>query len=92
MTQHKDMTQHNKKIIPLINLDVNQEGIIQALEGGAHFQNRLQALNIRIGKRIKKISKNPFRGPIVIEVDRSQVALGHGMAKKVMIEIEDKKS
>ena len=92
MTHHSDITQNRKKIIPLIKLDINQEGIIHALEGGANFQNRLQALNIRIGKRIRKISKNPFRGPIVIEIDRSQVALGHGMAKKVMIEVEDRKS
>jgi len=81
-----------KQVIPLSKMDVNQEGIINTLEGGTGFQTRLQALNIRIGKRIKKISTNPFRGPIVVEVDRSRVAIGHGMAKKVMVEIINQKS
>ena len=73
-------------------MDVDQEGIITALEGGVHFQERLQALNIRIGKRIKKISTTPFRGPVVVEVDQSRVAIGHGMAKRVMVEVMDQKS
>lgn len=80
-----------KKIMPLANMDINQEGIIYTLEGGAGFRARLQALNIRIGKRIKKISTNPFRGPIVVEVDSARVAIGYGMAQKVMVEIIDHK-
>lgn len=80
-----------KKVMPLANMDVNQEGLIFALEGGAGFQTRLQALNLRIGKRIKKISTTPFRGPIVVEVDSAQVAIGYGMAQKVMVEIIDQK-
>ena len=81
-----------KKIKPLAGMDVNQEGIIYRLEGGAGFRSRLQALNIRIGKQIKKISTTPFRGPIVVEVDRSRVAIGYGMAQKVMVEIIDQKN
>jgi ferrous iron transport protein A len=81
------MTQNEKRIISLSKMGVNQSGIISSLEGGGKFQVRLQALNLRIGKRIKKISTNPFRGPIVIEIDQSRLALGHGMANKVMVEI-----
>ena len=83
------MTSDEKKIIPLSKMGVNKSGIIISLEGGAKFHARLQALNLRIGKRIKKISTNPFRGPIVVEIDRSRLALGHGMANKVMVEITE---
>lgn len=83
------MTSDEKKIIPLSKMGVNKSGIISSLEGGAKFHARLQALNLRIGKRIKKISTNPFRGPIVVEIDRSRLALGHGMANKVMVEITE---
>jgi Fe2+ transport system protein FeoA len=86
------MGQDKKNVIPLADMDVNREGIIYKLAGGAGFQARLQALNIRIGKRIKKISANPFRGPIVVEVDNSRVAIGYGMAQKVMVEVVTQKT
>ncbi|MGA1794813.1 MAG: FeoA family protein [bacterium] len=85
------MNDDEKRIIPLIKMTENQEGIIHALEGGGQFQTRLQALNIRIGKRVKKISATPFRGPVVIEVERSKVAIGHGMAQKVLVAVSDRK-
>jgi ferrous iron transport protein A len=86
------MSQKVKQIIPLADMDENQEGVIAALEGGANFQVRLQALNIRIGKHIKKISTTPFRGPIVVEVDRARVGIGYGMARKVMVEVVNQKT
>ena len=86
----KAMIQNTNLLVPLANMEVNQEGTIKSLEGGVNFHVRLQALNIRIGKRIKKISKTPFRGPIVVEVDNARVAIGHGMSKKIMVEVRDK--
>jgi ferrous iron transport protein A len=86
------MDQYKKSVIPLAEMDVNMEGVICKLDGGTDFQSRLQALNIRTGKRIKKISSNPFRGPIVVEVDSSRVAIGYGMARKVMVEIAAQKT
>ena len=87
-----DSTKKTKHILPLAQMEIDQQGIISALNGGANFNARLQALNLRIGKRIKKISSSPFRGPVVVEVDNARVALGHGMAGKVMVEVQDQKS
>jgi Fe2+ transport system protein FeoA len=28
-------------------------------------------------------------GPVTIEVDRAQIAIGFGMAKRILIEVED---
>ncbi|MBN2374294.1 ferrous iron transport protein A [bacterium] len=85
------MTNDTNLLISLANMEVNQEGIIKSLEGGANFHARLQALNIRIGKHIKKVSKAPFGGPVVVDVDNSRVAIGHGMSKKIMVEVMEKK-
>ena len=85
------MDQDKKNLIHLAEMEVKMEGVIHKLEGGAGFQTRLQALNIRVGKRIKKISANPFRGPIVVEVDSSRIAIGYGMAQKVIVEIATQK-
>ncbi len=47
--------------------------------------NRLNALGIIPGKKITKISAMLMQGPVTIEVDRAQVAIGFGMAKKIIV-------
>ena len=58
------------------------------IQGGHGVVSRLGALGIRPGKRIAKISSMFMQGPVTIQVDRAQVALGFGMAKKVIVEID----
>jgi len=53
-----------------------------------HLGHRLEALGIRPGKKITKISSAFMRGPVTIEVDRSQVAIGFGIAKRILVELE----
>ncbi len=50
--------------------------------------NRLNALGIRTGKRITKISSMLLHGPVTVRVDRSSVAIGFGMAAKIFIEVD----
>jgi ferrous iron transport protein A len=63
-----------------------QSGIVVQIQGGHGIVNRLSALGIIPGKRITKISSMLMRGPITIEIDRVQVAIGFGMANKVIVE------
>jgi len=62
-----------------------QSGTVVQIQGGRGLVNRLNALGIIPGKRITKISSMLMRGPVTIEVDRVQVAIGFGMANKVII-------
>jgi ferrous iron transport protein A len=55
------------------------------IQGGWGLVNRLNALGVIPGKRITKISSMLMRGPVTIEVDRVQVAIGFGMANKVIV-------
>lgn len=64
-------------------------GKIFEIHGGHGIVNRLASLDIRPGKVITKISSGFMRGPVTIEVDRTQVAIGFGMAKKILVEVED---
>jgi ferrous iron transport protein A len=63
-----------------------QSGIVVQIQGGHGMINRLSALGIMPGKRLTKISSMLMRGPVTIEVDRVQVAIGFGMASKIIIE------
>ncbi len=51
-----------------------------------NFKMGLENLGVRIGKEIKVISKQPY-GPITIEIDQHQIAIGRGMANKIYVEI-----
>ena len=76
------------KQIPLSRMEVRQSGIVVQIQGGRSLINRLSALGIRPGQRVTKISSMFMRGPVSIQVGNAQVAIGFGMANKIIIELE----
>lgn len=76
------------KKISLIHLKSNHKGKVSEILGGAGLQNKLMSMGLYIGKEITKLSYIGLRGPVVIRVGRSVLALGHGMAAKITIETE----
>jgi len=79
-------------MISLVEMKVNRTGIIKSLGEGVQFQAKMNSLNVRIGKKLKKISNSILKGPVVVEVDNTRVAIGWGMAKKVFLEVIDENS
>ncbi len=73
----------------LKDLRAGESGIIAQIDGGYGMVNRLAALDIRPGRKIKKLNSSFMGGPVTIEVNRAQVAIGFGMAKRIMVEVED---
>jgi ferrous iron transport protein A len=69
----------------LVDLANNEEGVILSVEGGMGAREKLEVMGIRPGKKVKKMSSQIFKGPVVIEIDGRDIALGHGLAKKVLI-------
>ncbi len=59
------------------------------MKGGHGLVNRLSALGIMPGKRITKISSTLMRGPVTVEVDRVQLAIGFGMASRIVVQLDD---
>ena len=79
-----------KMIISLTKMKPGESGTVVSLEGGRGFTMRLQHLGIRPGKRITKVSGHFWCGPVTVQVDRANVAVGFGMAERVMVEVEDR--
>ncbi|MEA3253550.1 MAG: FeoA family protein [Chloroflexota bacterium] len=73
--------------ITLARMLPGQSGIVVQIQGGPGMSNRLSSLGIRPGKRIRKVSSMLMRGPITIEIDRSQVAIGRGMANRIIVNL-----
>ena len=74
------------KQITLTQMQTGQSGVVIQIQGGHGLVNRLNALGIRAGKRITKLSSMIMRGPVTVQVDRAQVAIGFGMAKRIIVE------
>jgi len=74
--------------ITLRQMQAGQSGTVVYIDGGHGLVNRLNALGIRPGKRITKFSSMLMRGPVTIQVDRAQVAIGFGMANKIIVELD----
>ncbi len=52
-------------------------------------RSRIEEMGIRIGKNVQMIS-NGGRGPMLIKVDGSRIAMGRGMAMKILVRREEK--
>jgi ferrous iron transport protein A len=74
---------------PLTELSMDEEAEIVALQGGRGFQARLRALGLAEGQRIRKLSGVGFGGPVIVSVNRAQVAIGRGMARRVIVRGKD---
>ncbi len=75
-------------IVDLTQMKVKESGIVVSLNGGYNFILRLHNLGIRPGKKITKVGANFWRGPITVQVDKTNLALGFGMAGKIMVEVK----
>jgi ferrous iron transport protein A len=58
---------------------------IQKLHGGHHFLSRLASLGFTPGARVKVV-QNFGRGPIIVNLRDTRVALGRGEAGKILVE------
>ncbi len=76
------------KLVTLRQMQSGQSGKVVQIEGGYGLANRLNALGIRPGKRITKVSSMLMRGPVTIQSGNTQVAVGFGMANRVIIELD----
>jgi Fe2+ transport system protein FeoA len=51
---------------------------------------RLSSLGLRPGVTITKISSFAMKGPVTLRVGRATLALGHGMAEKIIVDADPK--
>ncbi|MCJ7458599.1 MAG: ferrous iron transport protein A [candidate division Zixibacteria bacterium] len=75
--------------IDLTQLKEGESGLVMEIQGGYGLHRRLESLGIRVGKRVTKVSSQLMRGPVTLRVDNSQIALGYGLAKKIIVKIQE---
>jgi len=82
------MTMYQNEQLTLAEMRTGQTSTVVGVMGGHGLIRRLDALGIRPGRKVTKLSSTLFRGPIILRVDNTQVAVGFGMARKIIVEVD----
>lgn len=71
--------------IPLRKLPNGALGRILSMPEKDGCGARLEALGLRVGKVVEKISGMPFHGPVTLILDGRQIALGWKISSSVLV-------
>ena len=71
----------------LDRMEAGKTGKVSSVDGGQGFRRRLEALGIMPGTEITKVSSQFMRGPAIVRVGMTQVAIGYGMARRITVEV-----
>lgn len=77
-----------QKQLSLVHMGAGQSGIVVQLAGWPGMVRRLNAMGVRQGSRITKVSSMFMRGPVTIRVGQTQMAIGFGMARRILVEVD----
>lgn len=76
------------KRISLAQIKAAHKGRVVDILGSTNLKDKLMHMGVFKGKEVAKLSHIGLQGPVVIKVGRSILALGHGVAEKVILEQE----
>ena len=81
-TKTTSMENHN-----LLQVPIGTTVSIQNFDGGKGLGKKLRQYGLFIGDQVRIIRMAPFAGPILLEVNGREIALGRGVASKVIVEV-----
>ncbi|MBN1635640.1 MAG: ferrous iron transport protein A [Deltaproteobacteria bacterium] len=73
--------------ISIDRMKYNQEGVFVGINN--ELRLHLAGMGLRAGKKIKMITREPLKGPVVIQVDHASISLGIGIADKLIVEVDE---
>ena len=59
---------------------------ISGIDGGHEVRARLATMGLLPGAVLSVLNRGPLGGPLLIEIDGTRIALGRGVARKVLVE------
>ena len=62
-----------------------EEGTVTDIE--ETLRKKVAGMGIRVGKRLKMITKQPIKGPVVVLVDEANTSLGLDVAERIIVEM-----
>lgn len=59
-----------------------------ALKGGRNLGARLQQYGLFPGDCLRVLRSAPLKGPLLVEINGREIALGRGVAEKILVEVD----
>jgi ferrous iron transport protein A len=75
-------------MMTLDTVGVQRKARVIMIDGGHKVRAHLNTLGIHIGDWLTVIQRAPFRGPVLVEIHGTRVALGRGVASKVQVDMD----
>ena len=69
----------------LSEMDFDEEGTVKEID--EDLRKQIAGMGIRVGKKVRMATKQPIKGPVVVEVDKAVTSLGLGVAEKIVVEV-----
>jgi len=73
----------------LAQMESGESGTIVSITGGRGMVTRLDSMGMRVGVDVKKVSAQILRGPVTVQIGGTQLAIGFGMAQKILVEVPE---
>lgn len=74
----------SEKAFPLAEATNGTKATVVALRGGSEFQGKVTSMGLFVGCRVEVLIGGS-EGRMIVAVGDTRIALGHGMAEKVMV-------
>jgi ferrous iron transport protein A len=75
-------------MVEITRLKSGEESVVVKIKGGKDFYSRMASLGLTEGSLVKVI-QNFGKGPMIILVRDTRIALGRGEAEKIMVNKKD---
>ena len=73
-------------MMALDTVEVKRQVRVMMIDGGHRVRAHLNTLGIHIGDWLTVVERAPFRGPVLVEINGTRLALGRGIAAKIQVE------
>ena len=79
-----DSAMSEQQVVPLSDVVSGARVVVVRLDGGEGFRGKVIAMGIIPGKELT-VQSYSRRGPLVVQIDGSRVALGRELAGRVLV-------
>lgn len=73
-------------MIRLLQVSLGTSVRVIEFEGGQGVQRKLMQFGIHPGDCLRLLRKAPLGGPLLVECNEREIALGRGVAEKILVE------
>lgn len=77
---------YNEDVINLLNVPNGKRA--RLISVGARLQNKLMQYGLHSGDFVRVLRIAPLGGPLLIEANGREIALGRAVAEKIFVEVE----